>query len=111
MAMRYYNASLKSYNEAVNIQSNKTSAWSGLTNAYSALNNYAKASAAASSVTQLDPKNKANWLKEGNLLLLDGYFDKAAARYDGALAIDPKYTMLYTRKDSRLWQWAISPVL
>lgn len=92
MAMRDYNASVKSYNEAVKIQSNKTAALSGLISAYSALNDYSDASLAAGKLTGLDPKNKANWLKEGNLLQMSGSYNKSIAKFDGALALDPKYT-------------------
>ena len=66
--------------------------------AYSALNNYVAASEAASNITQLDPKNKANWIQEGNLLQQAGSFDRAVAKYDGALELDSNYTDALYRK-------------
>jgi tetratricopeptide (TPR) repeat protein len=98
MALKDYNASLRNYSWAIKIQANKTAAWLGLVKAYSALDNYVLASEAASNITQLEPKNKANWIQEGNLLQQAGSFDKAIAKYDSALALDSNNTDALYRK-------------
>ena len=91
-ALKNYNVSIQSYNSALKIDGKKVAAWSGITEDYITLKNYANASIAAAKVTELDNKTKANWLKEGNLLQLQGMYNESTAKYDGALALDPKYT-------------------
>jgi hypothetical protein len=39
-----------------------------MTEAYTALEDYPKASVTAANATELEPKKKENWLREGNLL-------------------------------------------
>jgi len=49
-------------------------------------------------VTEIEPNRKENWLKEGNLLQMHGDYESAAAKYDGALNLDPKYVDALYRK-------------
>ncbi|OPY51021.1 MAG: lipoprotein NlpI [Methanosaeta sp. PtaU1.Bin060] len=90
-ALKDYNASLKNYSCALDIDRNKTTALSGIVVAYTAQKDYANASVAAARLTEIGPKNKANWLQEGNLLQMQGLYNESRAKYEGALAIDKKY--------------------
>jgi len=90
-AMRDYNGSLLNYSRALDIDRNKTTALSGMVEAYTALKEYANASRAAARLTELGPKNKGNWLREGNLLQMQGLYNDSRTKYEGALALDAKY--------------------
>lgn len=90
-ALKDYNASLKNYSCALDIDRNKTTALSGMVEAYTALKDYANASVAAARLTEIGPKNKANLLREGNLLQMQGLYNESRAKYEGALALDTKY--------------------
>ena len=87
--LKEYNRSIQSNNAALKINGSQAVAWSGIADACSALKNYINASAAAAKATELDGKNKGNWLREGNLLQLQGKYKEAVAKYDAALALDP----------------------
>ncbi len=89
--LRDYNGSIESYNQALKANNKTATAWSGLIDAYSANKDYANASLAAAKVTNLNPKNKASWLKEGQLLQVQGRYFESAAKFDGALALDSNY--------------------
>jgi tetratricopeptide (TPR) repeat protein len=90
-ALKDYNASLKSYGRALEIDRNKTQAWSGMTEAYTALKDYDKAYSAAAKLTELAPTNKVYWLKEGNLLQMQGLYNESIVKYEGALTLDAEY--------------------
>ena len=98
MAMKDYNASLQSYEGALQVRNNTTAAWSGIIKAYTAMNDYNQAAWAAAKVTEIAPNKKENWLQEGNLLQMHGDYEKAMAKYDGALNLDPKYVDASYRK-------------
>ena len=89
-ALKDFNGSLVSYNAALQIDSKKAAAWSGITEAYTAMKNLSNASIAAAKATELD-NSKGNWLREGNLLQLQGMYKEASEKYDGAIALDPLY--------------------
>jgi len=97
-ALGRLNASIEHYSMALQSDGNKVAAWTGLADVYSSQKDYVNASMAAGKATELEGKNKANWLREGNLLQLQGRFAEAAAKYDGALAKDPKYKDALYRK-------------
>ena len=98
--LKDYNGSLQSYNKALEIDGNNVAAWSGITEDFTALKDYANASIAAAKATELDNKTKANWLREGNLLQLQGLYQEAVAKYDGALTLDPLYKDALYKKGS-----------
>jgi superkiller protein 3 len=98
MAMKDYNASLQSYEGALQVRNNTTAAWSGIIKAYIAMNDNRKAAEAAAKVTEILPNKKENWQQEGNLWQMNGDYGKAAAKYDGALNLDPKYVDALYRK-------------
>lgn len=89
--MGNYNASIESYNRALKANNKTNDAWSGLINAYSAKKDYANATMAAASYTKLNPKDQGRWLKEGQLLQLQGRYNESDARFDSALALNPDY--------------------
>src|SRR5664279_4360776 len=90
-ALKNYNGSIQSYNAALQIDGKKVAAWSGITEDYTAIKSYANASIAAAKASGFDNKTKTNWLREGNLLQLQGMYNESRAKYDGALAQDPQY--------------------
>lgn len=96
--MKDYNESLQSYTGALKIDKNRTAAWSGMAEAYIALEDYARASVVSANITELESKKKENWLREGNLLQMQSYYDESIAKYDGALALDPQYKDALYRK-------------
>jgi len=97
-AQKDYNASLESYNKALQLNNKTKTAWLGIIEAYVALNNNPEASDAAAKLTAIEPTRKENWLKEGNLLQMQGLYDMAAEKYKSALDIDPQYKdALYRR--------------
>lgn len=97
-AMKDYNASLQSYEGALQVNNKSKAAWSGMIEAYVALNNYLQAAEVAAKVTEIEPNRKENWQKEGNLLQMHGDYENASAKYDGALNLDPKYVDALYRK-------------
>jgi tetratricopeptide (TPR) repeat protein len=97
-AMKDFNASLQSYEGALLVRNNTTSAWNGIIEAYTALTNYQDAAEAAAKVTEIEPNRKENWQQEGNLLQMHGDYEKAAAKYDRALNLDPRYVGAMYRK-------------
>ena len=97
-ALRKLNASIDSYNRALSFDHMKVAAWSGLADVYTTRKDYANASAAAAQATKLDSKNKAYWLREGNLLQIQGFFREAIPKFDGALKLDAKYKDALYRK-------------
>jgi len=96
--MKDYNASILCYQQALEINVNKTTALAGMQEAYIALGDLSRAYAAAARMTAIDPKNKGYWLKEGNLLQMQGEYGAASAKYDGALALDRFYKDALYRK-------------
>lgn len=90
-ALKDYNGSLLNYSRALDIDRNKTTALSGKVEAYTALKDYANAYSAAAKLTSLGPTNKANWLREGNLLQMQGLYNESVVKYEGAMALDDKY--------------------
>ena len=97
-ALKDYNGSLLSYSQALQLNSSKKAAWSGKIEAYAALQDYASASAFAAKLSELYPKDKANWYKEGQLLQLQGRFEEAIPKFDSAINLDPKYKDALYRK-------------
>lgn len=97
-ALGKLNASIDAYNQALKHDGMETVAWSGLTDAYTFRKDYANASAAAAKVTEFDSKNMYNWLREGNLLQMQGLFSEAIPKFDGALRINAKYKDALYRK-------------
>ena len=97
-AAKDYNGSLESYNGALQIKNDSKSAWSGMIEAYIALNRYQEASEAAAVITEIEPKRKENWLKEGNLWQMQGDYERAAEKYDQALELDRNYPDALYRK-------------
>jgi tetratricopeptide (TPR) repeat protein len=89
-ALKEYNASIDSYKAALKIDSQKAVAWSGITEAYTAMKDLTNASIAAAKTTELD-NNKANWLREGNLLQTQEMYQEAVTKFEGALNVDPAY--------------------
>jgi tetratricopeptide (TPR) repeat protein len=61
--MKDYNASLQSYEGALQANNKTKAAWSGMMDAYIALNNYEKAFEAAAEIVEIEPSRKDNWLK------------------------------------------------
>ena len=103
-ALKDYNGSIASYNSALQIDGKKAAAWSGITEAYTSMLDYVNASIAANKTTALD-NNKGNWLREGALFRARGMHAEASAKYDGALALDPKY------REALYWKAATLMVL
>jgi len=97
-AMKDYNASLQSYEGALQVKNDTKAALSGMIEAYIALNDYLQAAETAAKVTEIEPNRKENWLKEGNFLQMHGDYESAAAKYDGALDLDPNYIDALYRK-------------
>jgi tetratricopeptide (TPR) repeat protein len=97
-ALRKLNASYECYNRALSFDRNKIAAWSGLADVCTTWKDYANASAAAAQATKLDGKNKAYWLREGNLLQIQGFFRESIPKFDGALKLDAKYKDALYRK-------------
>lgn len=97
-AMKDYNASLQSYNGALQIKNRTKAAWSGMIEAYVALNSFSKAANAAAKVTEIEPNRKENWLKEGNLLQMQGDYENAGIKYERALDLDARFTDALYRK-------------
>lgn len=90
-AMKDYNGSLLNYSRALEIYRNSTTSLTGMVEAYTALKDYPNASVAAARLTKLGPNNKANWLREGNLLQMQGLYNESTAKYERAVALDDKY--------------------
>jgi tetratricopeptide (TPR) repeat protein len=70
--LKDYNSSLQSYSKALGIDGSKSAAWSGMADAYSALKKYTNASAAAANATRFNNQSTYYWLREGNLLQIQG---------------------------------------
>ncbi len=98
MAMKDYKASLQSYEGALQVRNNTIAAWSGIIKAYTAMDDYKQAAEAAAKVTGIDPNRKENWQQEGNLLQMNGDYEKALAKYDRALNLDARYFDAMYRK-------------
>ncbi len=90
-ALKDFNASLRNYSHALDIDRNKTTALFGMVEAYTALTDYANASLTAARLTELGPTNKVNWLREGNLLQMQGHYSESMAKYEKALELDGRY--------------------
>jgi tetratricopeptide (TPR) repeat protein len=90
-ALKGYNSSIDAYARAAKLDARKDAAWSGTADAYRAMKDYANASAAAAKATARSSKNKGYWLKEGQLLQMQGLFEESVPKFDGALALDPNY--------------------
>lgn len=97
-ATKDFNASLQSYEGALQINNKTKAAWSGMIEAYVAMSLYSEAAMAAAKVTEIEPNRKENWLKEGNLLQMQGDYESAMAKYGSALNLEPRYTDALYRK-------------
>jgi len=122
-ALKDFNTSLQSYGRALEIDGNKTKAWAGMIESYTALKDYTKAYSATAKLTKLDPGNKAYWLKEGNLLQMQGLYNESILKYEGALILDQGYVDGWVRKGDAqisgsvmnsltfgLWQISLWPI-
>ena len=96
--LKDYNESVKSYSHALQIDNKSMIALRGLIDSYLALKDNAKASLFSANLTELDPKNRENWFKEGNLLQSQGEYAESLSKYDGALELDPNYKDALFRK-------------
>ena len=90
-AQKDYNASIETYKGALSIKNDTKAAWSGMIEDYISINNYPEASKAAARLTEIESGRKENWLREGDLLQMQGSYEEAIVKYEGALKLDAKY--------------------
>lgn len=95
--LKNYNASIQSYGKALDIDQNDATALLGMADSYAGLKDYSKALAFAANITKLDPKNKANWLREGDLLKQQKRFNESIVKYEASLALDSNYVVAWAR--------------
>ena len=96
-ALKEYNASIDSYNKALKLNSSNVAALSGLTDSYIAFKDYTNALNTVTKANGLNPKIKTNWVKEGQLLQLQGRFEEASTSFERALALDKNYSDAFYR--------------
>jgi len=90
-APKDYNRSIECYLQALQRKNDSAKALPGLVEAYAAISDYEKAFQASAGLTDIDPARKDYWLKEGNILQMQGRYTEASARYDRTLEIDHRY--------------------
>ena len=89
-ALKDYKGAIQSYKTALQIDPSKAGAWSAVADTYTTMGNYGDAIKAAAEATKLENKT-ANWLREGNLLQMQGMYKESVVKYDGVIALDPKH--------------------
>jgi tetratricopeptide (TPR) repeat protein len=88
-AAKNYTDSIAYFDIAIRQDPTYIDAWLHKGDAQMAMKDY-NASIAAAKTTELD-NNKANWLREGNLLQTQELYPEAITKFEGALTVDPAY--------------------
>ncbi|WP_019507415.1 tetratricopeptide repeat protein [Pleurocapsa sp. PCC 7319] len=95
---------LKSFQEAIKINSQSTSAWKNRGDALFYLERYRAAIAAYDKALQISPNNSQVWAGRGEALYRLERFEAAVTAYDKALQLSPKDVAVLNRKGRALYK-------